>query len=319
MTDREATAADRAVLISALRCDPEVYLRDLVDQGADFDTIRRDIHARTGGMVDMSDARVVALVEEAMRSRPGVGVVQVRADRDLIEKCLGSPAGPFFRDRIAAGDDARVIARVLADLTRGAVSFGPARIGRLIQDERERGGPYIKPEKPVKAMPPTQAHESRPRVRARRSAANRPAPAPAPAPVKSKPSRPASKSLYALEAHLDQVLGSPSRAYLIKHLKIGKSKGTQEKQLFNQIAESLRAKGARADLNSGDFKRLAQDAGWETDKQRAKAAADSRERRRRDLGLDSRDGQPRGFWAGISNERYVRPVNGGLPGLGKRR
>ena len=313
MTDRGATASDRAVLIRALRCDPEVYLRDLVDQGADYDTIRRDIHARSGGTVDMSGARVVALVEEAMRSRSGRDLVQARADRGLIERCLGRPAGQFLRERIAAGDDARVIARALADLTGGEVSFGPARIGRLIQDERERGGPYIKPKKPTPAAPPTQAHEATPRRQARRRAATRPAPVP------PKPSLPPTRKLPALEAHLDQVLGSPSRDYLIKHLKIGTSKGVAERQIFEQITEALRARGARVDLHSGDVRNLAQAAGWQTDKQRARAAAKAKTRRSHATGMGVPAGQPRGFWAGIRNERYVRAVGGGLPGLGRRR
>jgi len=315
MTDREATAADRAVLSAALRCDPEVYLRDLVDQDADYDAIRRDIHARSGGMVEMSGARVVALVEEAMRSRPGGSLGQVRADRDLIEERLGRPVGPFLRQRIAAGDDARVIARVLAGLTGGEVSFGPARIGRVIQDERERGGPYSKPKKPTPAAPTSQTRGVTPQRRARRRTATRPSPVP----PKSSPSPSPSRRLPALETHLDQVLESPSRDYVIKHLKIGTSKGVAERQIFEQITEALRARGARVDLHSGDVRNLAQAAGWQTDKQRARAAAKAKTRRSHATGMGVPAGQPRGFWAGIRNERYVRAVGGGLPGLGRRR
>lgn len=332
--------ADAALLHAGMGAEADDFLCKAARAGVDAQLVSELIRERTGGLLSFSAARVAALLHAAAQSAPPDVEEQTRADRAAAEGFLGRPFGPFVREHIAAGDRGEVIAAVLAEASGGTLVLNAARVGRLIQDERERGGPYDKPPKPTRTTPgdsprPSPKKTSRARAAAptsgdpaKRPAENRPTAKP-----KRLPQRGSRKWLRLLKSDLDRALRTPSDVLAMKHARIAKSKGVRDSKLAAEVREALVGRGAPATLTVADVRLLLRDAGWRTGKDRAQDAAGRRaegaaqaaERARRaardrDLRQPSaRDDHPRGFWAGIANERYVRPVGGGLPGLGKRR
>lgn len=195
---------------------------------------------------------------------------QVRSvERALLERVLGRDLDIYLVSQVENGADIALLASVPAVRPRPATARSDGSDGRARRQ-------------PARSAPSRQGEESsRRRLKV------------------PEPSRHSVEWLDALRIHLDAVLGGSSRAYVIKHLKIGTSEGRTERELFASVSRRLLARGARPDLTSDEVARLARAAGWLSSQDRKQAH------------------EPGGSRTGIRSERYVRPVAGGLPTLGK--
>jgi len=212
---------------------------------------------------------------------------RIEADRALLRRALRCDPDEYLRGHLRDGSDPDVIREDIHERTGGRLDASCDRIINIVADLVRR----------------TPARDDAP-FRSDRT--------PGTDPGAQMPSR--MRKASGLEAHLDSVLGEPSRGYVIKHLKIRTSKGTPERQLFESITESLVRRGAHPALTSGQVKTLAISAGWRTERAKRKEAQRRRAQASKPSGSDAR-----GFWAGIRTQRSLRQVSGGLPSLGKRR
>ncbi len=298
--------------------DVEQFLKDLDAAGAKASAIGEEILARTSGALDLSAARVTALVEEACRVKPRSTVEQVHADLELLENELGRSFTRFVEESGLVGRSPAEVSLAVIDATDGRVRFGAPRIRRLLEHAlsdtppRETPAPAQGCATGASTGAASPAGSRKPTPRARRGTR-------APR-ASTSPAR-----LRKLEQHLDHVLGSPSRDFVLKRARIAKSQGALDSEVFGPIADLLRKRGARGDLTGAEIEGLAQAAGWRSTQELAREAAVRREasgrarrqgKRRTSTG---QTGEPRGFWARVATQSHIRAISGGLPGLGKRR
>lgn len=299
------------------------------------------VRERTGGLLTFSASRAGALLVAAARSAPPDVVEQTRADRAAAEECLEGRFGPFLREHIAAGHRVGEIVEALAAASGGALILTAARVGRLIEDERDRGGPYQKPPKstrPAAEQPPQPARRKKaPRTRDGARSSGTPAKRPSSVEHSTDPHQPSPRSaprrLRQLANDLERALRTDPYEFVMKHARIAKSKGIQDPKVAAEVLEVLRSRGAPPTMTVDDVRLFLREAGWRTGKDRARDAearrAEAKEQAMERAWRAARDREIReeaarrdrqtGFWAGIATERYVRPVGGGLPGLGRRR
>lgn len=213
----------------------------------------------------------------------------------------------------------------MSELSGVALPF--SRIVDLIDEERAAHGPYVELKRTNSSRAVTEP-EIAPAVRPARSRNQMPtkgararsgssAPARRASRPRPEPARDSKKWLSKLDLDLAKTLSVPTGEFILKHAKIGTANGLKEPQVFQHVASRLIAQGARLDLTPQDVERLLRRHGWRTVADR-KAASSWKPEGYRRPGRGGSSGARGGFWAGIANERYVRPVSGGLPSLGKR-
>lgn len=191
-------AADEALLRAAIGADADGLLLGAVRSGLGTPGLAELIRERTGGLLTFSASRAGALLVAAARSAPPDVVEQTRADRAAAEECLEGRFGPFLREHIAAGHRVGEIVEALAAASGGALILTAARVGRLIEDERDRGGPYQKPPKstrPAAEQPPQPARRKKaPRTRDGARSSGTPAKRPSSVEHSTDPHQPSPRS-----------------------------------------------------------------------------------------------------------------------------
>jgi hypothetical protein len=321
LSDREETAEDRGRLILALRVDVEQLLVDLTANGMSEQEIRDHLIERSNETVDLPVERVRLLVSVAQRAKQGSSSeTLVRQDEARLTHDLGEPFVEFLA---ALGPDASV--GQIDDALRSRIpmpGIGVRRVGAVVHwirtgeppapapvpvpsrtRRRSPGAPAAKPAPASKQEKTASPHSSRyvmPKFE--------PFPAKRAALVRTRPV--GSKGwANAVSAHLKDVLnGSDPRAFVRRHVTEAIRAGATERDAFEQVRKLLVQRGARAWLTGKDIYTVATKKEWWS------ITRDYRDTER------PGSSTPRGFWGGIANERYVRPVSGGgLPSLGKRR